>query len=346
MTLSRTFVSLTLTSLFTACSSGSDGNSAAAIANLQVPSSKLSPVQIRFELRDREGETVAVELTARVPLPGGGLSDPQVLAHVSGPGFPANGSSITIPPGNQVLAIEADWRFPEEDFLPDDGRFVEGIQLLARLSTGAELVLGDDEPLSIGNDAPQVTAVTPIIDPGAGEVAGITRIEVTLEDSSDDVVTVAPEFDIQGDVPDASWQPALGFGLSDVRVSRDGTTQSFFWDTNSDLTALDRGGEAAVHRDGRRGHGDAVRLRALPRRQQRRADRAARLGAADPEPGRAPRHPDPVPRDRRGGGSRRGDLPVAPRGRGVPEPRPRRRREGRERGGGRDPGGSGAAPGA
>ena len=222
--------------------SSGGGNSAPSIANLQVPVFKTSPAHIRFDLTDSEGESVRVELYVRVPLPGGGLSEPEVLTQVSGPDFPANGATVVIPGGNQVMTIDADWRFPDESFLPADGHFVEGIELVARLGTGAELVLGDDEALSIGNDAPLVTAVTPIVDPDSGEASGIMRVTVTVEDSSDDVVTVLAEFDVQGDVPDEGWKPATGFGLSNVQVSRDGTQLDFFWNTDAatDLEDLER----------------------------------------------------------------------------------------------------------
>ena len=227
-----------------AASSGDSGggNSAASIANLQVPVSRTVPARIVLELSDREGESVRLDLGARVPLAGGGMSDLEPLTAVGGPGFPANGATVAIPGGGQPLVLDLEWRFPEESFpdWPDDGRYVEGLQLVARLANGAELVLGDDELLSVGNDAPVVTAVTPVVDPSEGEAAGIVRIQVNVEDSSDDVITVAPEFDVQGDVPDASWQPATGFGLTDVRVSRDGTALDFFWDTDTDLADLER----------------------------------------------------------------------------------------------------------
>ncbi|NOT31869.1 MAG: hypothetical protein HOP15_15595 [Planctomycetes bacterium] len=225
-------------------SSGNGGgsNSSPSIANLEVPVSRTAPGRIHVELSDREGQSVQLELSARVPLVGGGLSDAETLTEVSGPGFPSNGSSVAIPSGNQALALELEWHFPDEAFpdWPDDGRFVEGVQLVARLSSGAQSVLGDDEPLSLGNDAPEVTAATPIIDPDEGEAAGIVRVEVSVEDSSDDVVTVVPEFDIQGDAPDAGWQPATGFGLDNVRVARTGTQLDFFWDTDTDLHDLER----------------------------------------------------------------------------------------------------------
>jgi len=225
-------------------SSSVDGNSAPALVGLQLPSpqSKTSPALIRLELSDLEGETVRVQLCAKVPLTGGGMSDEIPLTRVTGPDFPANGASVEIPPGNQIRVIEAEWRFPEEAFpdWPDDGSYVEGIQLIARLGTGGELVLGDDELLSIGNDAPRVTAVTPIVPPDEGEVSGIVRVQVMVEDSSDDVVTVLAQYDIQGDEPDQSWQPAVGFGLTDVRVSRTGTTLDFFWDTDNGLMDLER----------------------------------------------------------------------------------------------------------
>ena len=247
------FLALTAALFSAGCGAGTAGivssssdnggsNSSPSIANLEVPVSRTAPGRIHVELSDREGQSVRLELSARVPLAGGGLGDAEILTAVSGPGFPANGASVTIPGGNQALALELEWRFPDEAFpdWPDDGRFVEGIQLLARLSSGAQFVLGDDEALSLGNDAPVVTAATPIIDPDEGEAAGIVRVEVTVEDSSDDVVTVLPEFDVQGDVPDAGWQPATGFGLTDVRVSRAGTTLDFFWETDTDLHDLER----------------------------------------------------------------------------------------------------------
>jgi hypothetical protein len=245
--------SLLLPLLLSACGAGTAGivagsgdsgssNSAPALANLQVPASKTVPARIVVELTDREGQSVPLELSARVPLAAGGLSDPLALTAVSGPGFPANGALVTIPGGGQPLALELEWDFPAESFpgWPDDGRYVEGLELRARLGSGAELVLGDDEAFAIGNDAPVVTSAVPVIDPGEGEAAGIVRVVVTVADSSDDVVSVRVEFDVQGDVPDAGWLPATGFGLSDVQVSRDGSVLDFFWDTDTDLRDLER----------------------------------------------------------------------------------------------------------
>ena len=102
---------------------GGSNNSAPSIVNLALPDFKRSPAQIHFELSDREGEAVAVELSARVPLPGGGLSDPQLLTAVGGLGFPHNGAVIQIPPGNLVKVVEVDTLpdgvTPNPNFKPD-----------------------------------------------------------------------------------------------------------------------------------------------------------------------------------------------------------------------------------
>ena len=218
---------------------GGGGNSPPTISNLQVPVFKTSPAGIRFELFDQEGETVEVELCARLPLPGGGLSDPHRLEQVSGPLFPQNGASIPIPAGAAALSIEADWFFSDEDFLPNDGRLVEDIQLVARLSTGLEAVLGDDEPLALGNDAPAVHDVQPIpTDPeNPGESSGNVELRLRVSDSSSDVVDIAVEWRRTTDPPDA-WTPAAAAGVFPEGIETEpepGVEVSFFWNTNIDL---------------------------------------------------------------------------------------------------------------
>ena len=221
-------------------SSGSSGggNSAPSIANLQVPVSRTSPAEIRFELSDREGESVRVELRTRV-MENGVLGDPQILTQVSGPGFPANGAEVQIPGGNQIETFAVGWQFTGESFLPPDGRFLEGMQLIASLSSGTELVLGDDEPFSIGNDAPVVRSVDPMptdpLDPG--ESTGNVEIRLHISDSSSDLVDITVEWRRASDPPDV-WSLATAAGVfpAGVETSPDpGVELSFFWNTNVDL---------------------------------------------------------------------------------------------------------------
>ena len=142
--------------------------------------------------------------------------------------------------GNQLdlpaNEIELQWDFARER--GGSTEFREGVRVMAKVA--GSVISGGELPVSVGNDAPEVTAATAIVDPLEGEAVGIARVQVTVEDSSDDVVDVLPEFDIQGDEPDAGWQPATGFGLTGVRAPREGTTLDFFWETNTDLRDIER----------------------------------------------------------------------------------------------------------
>jgi hypothetical protein len=149
-----------------------------------------------------------------------------------------------------------EWNFAAEPGIRGT-RFRPGVRLLAK--RGATVISGGELPLApgLGNDAPEIVSIDQIdIDPEQGEASGTTGIELTVADSSDDVVSVKVEFDIQGDVPDAGWQlarpglldpglPTPEFGIANVQVStkeEGGTRLSFFWDTDAatDLKDLER----------------------------------------------------------------------------------------------------------
>lgn len=216
---------------------GGGSNSAAALQELSLPQRKVSPARIAFDLSDREGETVSIRLFGRAPQPGGGLGNRFELhrVEINGQPFP---ETISVP-ANVVKPIEVDWFFDEDPELQGTA-FVEGIQLITVLNTGEEDSIGPSDPdlpeesLGVGNDKPVVMdPPRAIIDPGEDEVAGLVRFPIRLKDSSDDVVSVAVTFDVLDD--SIGPQPATGFGLSGVQVSRDGTTLDYFWDSETDL---------------------------------------------------------------------------------------------------------------
>jgi hypothetical protein len=154
--------------------------------------------------------------------------------------------------GNEVdltaSEVLLDWDFAAEP--GGTAGFTPGVRLMAK--RGGAVISGGELTLGLGNDAPEVLSIDEIdVDPDEGEASGTTGIELTVSDTSDDVVSVQVEFDIAGDVPDAGWQlarqdlldpadPTPMFGIDHVQVASGGTQLAFHWDTDFDLKDLER----------------------------------------------------------------------------------------------------------
>ena len=215
---------------------GGSSNAPPGISGFQVVNPKVPPAHLLFTLADPEGQPATVEFLAEVE-----DGPREHLAKVRG--LAAN--PATLATSRDGTAYDLEWDFAAESFLPDDAHFVRNVTVIALLAGSTEVVPGANAvQLGMGNDAPRVTAIEPV----TGEPSGIVGIELRVEDSSDDVVSVRVEYDLANDVPDAGFRlarPALAeptpdFGIENVQVDDLGTTLSFFWDTNVDLAELER----------------------------------------------------------------------------------------------------------
>jgi hypothetical protein len=159
----------------------------------------------------------------------------RAVTQLSGPGI--TGNEVDLPAGETQL----DWDFASEfgtaSFIPD-------VRLIASFS--GSVISGGELVVDLGNDAPVIA-----IEPAASEVSGVVPIQLIVFDTSDDIVSIFAEFDIQGDSPDAGWRLARPGGLdpatptpfptlAGILAPANGTELVFFWDTGFDLEGLDR----------------------------------------------------------------------------------------------------------
>jgi hypothetical protein len=161
-----------------------------------------------------------------------------------------SGNELDLPAGEFVIG----WNFASEPGIGTTG-FTPDVRLMAKL--GGSVIGGGELTLGLGNDAPEILALDQIdIDEDEEQASGTTGIELTIADSSQDVIDLKIEFDIQGDEPDAGWQlarpgllepglPTPEFGVAGVRVASagdGGTMVPFFWATDepTDLKDLER----------------------------------------------------------------------------------------------------------
>ncbi|HEX6884462.1 MAG TPA: FG-GAP-like repeat-containing protein [Planctomycetota bacterium] len=234
-----------LASLLPACGAGT----AAVLSGSDDSGGGTAPMLESFEVASPRSSPSLLVLDASQPMRvalyfdlGLGAGE-QALTRLDG----ITGNEVDLPAGELALS----W-----DFTAELGAGLhEDVRLTARLGGG--LLSGGELALDLGNDAPVVRSLEHIdLDPVAGEAVGTTGIELLVDDSSADVVSLRIEFDVQGDAPDAGWQlarpglldgglPTPDFGVADVRVAReeDGSTRvPFFWATDAptDLHDLER----------------------------------------------------------------------------------------------------------
>src|SRR5262245_35446971 len=226
-----------------ASSGSSGGGTTPALDSFVVESPKVSPAKLKLDA----SQAVRVGLFFDLGLGGPEQPMTKLMTNLG----PLTGNEVDLPESE----IELDWDFAAEPGVT--GAFVPSVKLMAK--RGGSVISGGELTLSpgLGNDAPEVLSIDEIdIDPDEGEASGTTGIELTVADSSRDVVSVKVEFDIQGDDPDAGWQlarpglvdpglPTPQFGIAGVQVAKKdegGTRLSFFWDTDAltDLKDLER----------------------------------------------------------------------------------------------------------
>ncbi len=226
--------------------SGGDENGAPSISAFSVThANDPEACRVQFTLRDPEADPASVELLYEVP-----GAPPQRISQIA----PVEGAAT--PPSNPAqLDASASgvpyafrWHFSSESLLPRDGAFVLGTRVVARLQSTNEVVPGANTHAGIGNDPPQITAAGA---PKEVEVVGIAAVPFTVADSTDDAVSIRAEFDVVGDEPDAGWRIARPAGIpasertpefsfNAVVAPADGEHLVFFWNTNFDLTDLER----------------------------------------------------------------------------------------------------------
>ncbi|MEM7205349.1 MAG: hypothetical protein AAF628_34150, partial [Planctomycetota bacterium] len=214
---------------------GERNNAAPTLGSLEVQgvgvvAPKTSPAAIEVLLSDAEADPATVELSMVVP--GQPQGEQPLLA------LPGNPTTLETSASGVRHALS--WDFAAEPTLPVDASYVEGVQLIARLDSGASqsIVVG------LGNDPPEITQ---LVEPAA-EVAGIMSLRFAVRDSSDDLVDVAIEY--QEDAAGA-WRLARPAGIEEtlatpefafagVQALRTGSPLVFFWDTSYDLPDLER----------------------------------------------------------------------------------------------------------
>ncbi|MFN0244557.1 MAG: FG-GAP-like repeat-containing protein [Planctomycetota bacterium] len=232
-----------------AVSGGSDesgGNAAASIANFAVIDAQVPALcRVEFVVRDAEGDPTDVELLYSVP----GQPEQRIthIAPIVGVPVPsANPGSLASSASGVLYAFQ--WDFAAEALLPDDGGFVEGARVIARLDGASALAPSSNTHAGIGNDPPEVIAAHA---PKDAEVIGIAAVPFAVTDSSSDPISIQVEYDIVGDVPDAGWRIARPAGLAPGAPTPDfafrgvvappdpGVELVFFWNTNIDLLDLE-----------------------------------------------------------------------------------------------------------
>ncbi|MEM7202433.1 MAG: VCBS repeat-containing protein [Planctomycetota bacterium] len=220
---------------------GERNNAAPTLGSLEVQgvgvvAPKTSPATVEVLLSDAESDPATIALSMVVP---GNPQGEQVLRAV--PGNPT-----TLETSAAGVRHTMSWDFAAEPSLPVDASYVEGVQLIARLDSGAaqSVVVG------LGNDPPEITQ---LVQPAA-EVAGITSLRFAVQDSSDDLVDIAIEYQEGGA---GEWRlarpagidetlPTPEFAFAGVQALRTGSPLVFFWDTSFDLPDLERGVQLRV----------------------------------------------------------------------------------------------------
>ncbi len=207
-------------------SGGGGGNSPSSVSDVSLSETKKSPALIRFQLIDADSDPVSVEVLYR---DANGITNPATL--VAGMGIDVNLDGLESAPNG--FEHKKRWDFMA-DFGDQDRH--PGISIVVQvLVTMAE---GESPIGEVGNDAPVVSNVSV----PTNEVTGIALVELTVSDSSLDLVDVLVEFDIQEDSPDAGWKPATpasGPGIQNIQTDPGGTLVSFFWDVVRDLGTTD-----------------------------------------------------------------------------------------------------------
>ncbi len=207
-------------------SSGSSGgggatNAAPSLADLSLQNSRISPATIVFSLTDSEGDLVDVQLFYAID---GAPSQPVALADGE---EELNGLTSS----STGVRHERKWDFASQigsGFQSEVTVTVEIIGESERPSLPEPVT--EDINAPIGNDAPEITNVLA----AGGEVVGIAAVEMTVSDSSSDVVSVQLEYDVVGDETGFLPATAVRGTPTDVLVTPNGAPFTFVWDVIND----------------------------------------------------------------------------------------------------------------
>ena len=209
---------------------GSDSNSPSSISAFSISEAKQSPAGVRFRVVDADGDAVPIELYYEVPGQGA-----QLLTQLGGASNPDTYAGS--PEGTQH---ELSWDFAAEPGLPGGGEFTAGVLVYALIDGSGSIVPGANSiAAGLGNDAPVIDS----IGVPSTEITGVVPVGFELSDSSDDLVGVRVEFEIEGS---GEWQlarPANKDATPELAIvgqsaPKDGLVVDFFWDTNVDLPQL------------------------------------------------------------------------------------------------------------
>jgi len=228
--------------------SGSTSNAPAVVSalNMSAPGQECdlgraacSPALMSFTLADPESNPTSVRLGFRAAGSGGAFVDLELTVGTVG-GEVIDTNLQGLPTSAAGETIHKLW-----DFAAQLGTTAHAVEVVASVPG-----LAMNDSFVVGNDAP---VVTPIHEPGL-EVSGIVPIAFTVSDTSADVVDILVEFDIVGDAdgfrparpamapplpgedpdptPAATPDDPTLVGLESDLPGSQGSTRTFFWDTN------------------------------------------------------------------------------------------------------------------
>ena len=209
-------------------------NSPAVVGTITVVDTRVSPVGVSFALSDDEGDAAEIEVLFFRP----GIGTPMVPTLLGSPDL----ANLQAEAGGTTHTFQ--WDFAA-DFGSSD--LVDGVQFQVNAVDGVQSVVSTAMVggIALGNDAPGIAVSSAIV---GG--AGVIDIPFQLIDSTDDVVRIVVEYDIEGDVPDAGFQVARSSNLPSVvptpavfytvtTPSANGLDLLFQWDTEFDEPGRD-----------------------------------------------------------------------------------------------------------
>ncbi len=196
-----------------------DNNVAATVSNLTLPTAsalRTSPLSFDFTLSDDEGDAVDVQLLYLPP--GGGAGVPMLLTGDT------NQTALATTPGGTVHTRQ--WDFAGQ--LAGGSGYQTGYKIFVGAVGTSSAVTS--ATFDVGNDAPLVSGLAG----PAGEGSEIVQIDLTVTDSSSDVVSVLVEYDNLDD--GAGYQAATPAGppLAAVGATPGGTAAVFYWNAEFD----------------------------------------------------------------------------------------------------------------
>ena len=216
------------------------GGASTVVSGVTVTGTRQSPAMVSFSLADAESDPASVQLVFFTV----GVATPTVLTLQGAPSL----TNLATSAGGTTFNFQ--WEFGADV----GSGFQEGVEVRVNIVDGVQSILSTAiaSNLALGNDAPEILSITP----AGGAFTGNAAIPFRVADTSDDVVNVMVEYDIDGDMPDAGFQIARPAGLAPsdptptyafvgVSAPRVGTDLVFDWDVvfdegNSDFQSVIR----------------------------------------------------------------------------------------------------------